>query len=95
MCVPTRVARQAYQSRLQTLRARVDPTFLFETLRVVEAHYRVDHQRGEMLLDALIVYLRAALPALETHSSSLAAELTRFLREQDHRRKDDPSAEQP
>ena len=72
----TRVARQAYEARLQTLRARVDPRFLFETLGAVEAYYAADQQRGEVLLDALIVYLRAALPTLEDDASSLAAEIT-------------------
>ena len=72
----TRVARQAYESRLQTLRARVDPTFLFETLGIVEAHYASSRRKGEALLDALIVYLRAALPSLDEDASSLSAELT-------------------
>jgi len=70
-----RVAREAYQARLVALQARVEPRFLFETLSDVEVFYEKDAELGARVLDDLIAYLRAALPALEDTSSTLDAEL--------------------
>ncbi|MFO1323770.1 MAG: histidine kinase [Burkholderiales bacterium] len=72
----SRLSREAYEARLQALQARVEPQFLFDTLAAVEALYASDPQVGQRLLDDLIVYLRAALPALDEPSSLLTVELT-------------------
>ena len=70
-----RVARQTYESRLQTMQARVEPQFLFDTLGDIERIYEADPVAAEQMLDDLIVYLRAALPSLREPSSTLATEL--------------------
>jgi LytS/YehU family sensor histidine kinase len=70
-----RVARQTYESRLQTMQARVEPQFLFDTLNEVERLYESQPRVAEQMLDDLIVYLRAALPSLRERSSTLATEL--------------------
>lgn len=70
-----RVARQTLEARLVALQARVEPRFLFETLSDVERLYDEDASRGAKVLDQLIVYLRALLPAIEASSSTLAVEL--------------------
>jgi Histidine kinase len=71
-----RVARESYEARLAAMQARVEPRFLFETLSDVEVLYERDAELGARVLDDLIVYLRAALPAIEDTSSTLDAELT-------------------
>jgi hypothetical protein len=70
-----RVARESYEARLVAMQARVEPRFLFETLSDVEVLYQRDAELGARVLDDLIVYLRAALPAIEDTSSTLDAEL--------------------
>ena len=70
-----RYARRAYEARLVALQARVEPRFLFDTLADVEALYDRDSALGARVLDDLIVHLRAALPAIEESTSSLAVEL--------------------
>jgi Histidine kinase len=69
-----RLARRAFEARLQAMQARVEPQFLFNTLAQVERLYEVDADRADRMLDDLIVYLRAALPQLRETTSSLARE---------------------
>jgi hypothetical protein len=71
----SRLARRAYEVKLAALQARVEPRFLFDTLSDVEKLYERDTTAGARMLDELIVYLRAALPAAQGASSSLRAEL--------------------
>jgi LytS/YehU family sensor histidine kinase len=71
----SRVARQAFEERLAALQARIEPAFLFETLRDIERSYEVDPLTGARMLDRLIAYLRAALPRRETAATSLRAEI--------------------
>ncbi len=59
-----RVEKHLRESRLQALQARVDPQFLSATLREVQRLYRPHSARSDAMLDALIRYLRAALPRL-------------------------------
>jgi LytS/YehU family sensor histidine kinase len=70
-----RFAREAYEARLVALQARVEPRFLFETLADAERLYECDNELGARVLDDLIVHLRAALPAIEATSSTLAVEM--------------------
>jgi len=71
-----RFARLAFEARLAALQARVEPRFLFETLSEIERLYERNAALGAKVLDELIVYLRAALPAIEEDASStLGAEL--------------------
>ncbi|MEO8506331.1 MAG: histidine kinase [Betaproteobacteria bacterium] len=68
-------ARRAYEARLVALQARIEPRFLFDTLADVETLYDRQPALGARVLDDLIVHLRAALPAIEESTSSLAVEL--------------------
>jgi hypothetical protein len=70
-----KVARDTYESRLRMAQARVDPQFLFDTLRQVQALYAADFAAAQALLDDLILFLRRALPAIDSPTSSVAAEV--------------------
>lgn len=70
----TRAARNVVQTRLQALQARVEPQFLFDTLARVKQLYERDAAKGELTLDALIAYLRIAMPQLRQPGSTLARE---------------------
>lgn len=71
----TRLARQSYESRLQAMQARIEPQFLFETLRDAARVYENDTQAGERILDDLIVYLRGVLPRTGDAGSTAAMEI--------------------
>jgi hypothetical protein len=70
----TREARNVLQTRLQALQARVEPQFLFDTLARVKQLYDRDFGKGEATLDALIAYLRMAMPQMRQPGSTLARE---------------------
>ena len=70
----TRASRDVLQTRLQALQARVEPQFLFETLARVKLQYDRDPAQGETTLDALIAYLRMAMPEMRRAGSNLARE---------------------
>ena len=53
--------RQFAQTKLAQLEARVDPTYLFQTLARLEALYVEDPPAADALLDELITFLRSAL----------------------------------
>jgi len=59
-----RRARQRAELRLTVLQAQVEPHFLFNTLASVRSLVRQDPQRAEATIDALVGYLRAAIPRL-------------------------------
>lgn len=69
-----RIARRAFESRLHALQARIEPQFLFDTLRQVEELYETDAALAERMLDDLIVYLRAALPKVDDPDSTVGTE---------------------
>jgi len=69
------LARQTLESKLQTMQARVEPEFLFDTLVEVQQLYETDVRRADRILDQLIVYLRAALPQLHDATSTLGKEV--------------------
>jgi hypothetical protein len=78
-----RSQRRMLESRLQALQARVEPQFLFGTLKEVQRRCDIDPAQGNRMLDDLIVYLRAALPELRDPGSTLGQELrlaTAYLR---------------
>jgi hypothetical protein len=61
--------KQSIESDLQAMQARIEPQFLFDTLTQVNILYARDHSAGERLLDALIAYLRAAMPKMRETST--------------------------
>lgn len=63
--------RRAATQRLHSTQAAVDPPFLFATLHDIEAAFLADPARADRMLDALIRYLRAALPAACDHGCTL------------------------
>jgi LytS/YehU family sensor histidine kinase len=67
-------SREVLATRLAAMQARVEPQFLLGTLGQVEALYDRDPQGGDRMLDALIVYLRTALPQLRSEGSTLEGE---------------------
>lgn len=66
--------RQVVEGDLRAMQGRVDPELLFDTLLHVERVYAQDVQAGQDALDALIRFLRAALPGDPTASTTLAGE---------------------
>lgn len=70
-----RLARHAFEARLQAMQARVEPQFLFNTLTQVERLYESDAKLADRMLDDLIVYLRAALPQLRETTSTVSREI--------------------
>ena len=70
-----RRSKQALESRLQAMQARVEPRFLFNTLAQVEQLYRDDPPLAARMLDELIAYLRAAMPKMRDTASTVGQEV--------------------
>jgi len=58
------------EATLGSLRARVDPEFVFETLSKLEALYEADPSGADRLLEELIAFLRSALADIQASSAS-------------------------
>jgi hypothetical protein len=67
--------RRFVQIDLQAVQARIDPALLFDMLDAVKLAYATDPPRAEHLLDELIAFLRASLPRIRAHTSSVAREI--------------------
>lgn len=67
--------RHMVEADLRAMQARVEPELLFAALGAVDQGYARNVETGERALDALIAYLRAALPAEPGSTSTVAAEL--------------------
>jgi len=67
--------RQTTEAHLQSLRAQIEPHFLFNTLANVHRLYRTDPQLGRTMLVDYIGYLRAALPQMRSDETTLGQEL--------------------
>src|SRR5439155_11582116 len=67
--------RSVLEGDLRAMQARVDPDLLFDTLLAVDRAYARSTRSGEEALDALIGFLRAALPAEAAVTSSVPSEL--------------------
>lgn len=67
--------RRSIESDLQAMQARIEPRFLFNTLSQVKHLYARDAALGAQVLDALIAYLRAAMPKMRGTSSTVEQEL--------------------
>ena len=68
------LARQAVEAELKLMQAQVEPHFLFNTLASVQYLTETDPPEANRLLGHLVAYLRAALPQLRAHSSTLGRE---------------------
>ncbi|HEY5900086.1 MAG TPA: histidine kinase [Burkholderiales bacterium] len=67
--------RRLVEADLRAMQARVEPDLLFAALPAIDRAYEQSVERGERALDALIAFLRAALPAEASATSTVAAEL--------------------
>ena len=67
--------RNVVEADLRAMQARVEPELLFAALRAVDEAYARNVEEGERALDALIAFLRAALPSEPGSTSTVAAEL--------------------
>jgi hypothetical protein len=65
---------QVQEAQLQLLQAQIEPHFLFNTLANVRRLYRTQPSAGAIMIDNLMVYLRAALPQVRRSVSTLAEE---------------------
>jgi signal transduction histidine kinase len=68
--------RLAAESELRMLRAQIEPHMLFNTLANLRSLIDDDQRKAHAMLDQLIVYLRSALSASRTETTSLHAEFT-------------------
>jgi hypothetical protein len=67
--------RQWAETRLQTLRAQLEPHFLFNTLANIRQLFRTEPERGRRMLASFVAYLRAALPQLRHDETTLGREV--------------------
>jgi hypothetical protein len=70
----TEASREVLASRLAAMQAQVEPKLLLGTLRQIEALYDCDVDAGAKMLNALISYLRTALPKLRGERTTLGSE---------------------
>jgi hypothetical protein len=63
------------EARLRMLQSRIDPALLFGMLERVRSLYETAPERAEMLLEELIVFLRAVLPRLHSATSTVSQEI--------------------
>jgi len=66
---------QQMEAQVSALNAQIEPHFLFNTLANVKRLYETTPNRGRDMLVSLIAYLRAALPSMRQHESTLGQEL--------------------
>jgi len=67
--------RQMTEACLQTLRAQIEPHFLFNTLANVHRLYQTDPGQGRKMLANFVAYLRAALPQMRSDETTLTQEV--------------------
>ena len=58
--------RSLLAAQLMAANAQVDPAFVLRTLDDVERAYVIDPERGDVLLDEFIAYLRNAIPRMRS-----------------------------
>ena len=66
---------QTLEARLNSMKARVDPEFLFDVIAHAELRYGEDIEAGERLLEALIEFLRNTLPRRADSRAALGSEV--------------------
>jgi hypothetical protein len=67
--------RRLLAEQLTGTQALVEPALLFDTLRLVEELFERNAEAAQRLLDALIAYLRAALPAADDSGSTVGQQI--------------------
>ncbi|HJQ64713.1 MAG TPA: histidine kinase, partial [Burkholderiales bacterium] len=69
------IDRRMTEARLESLRAQIEPHFLFNTLANIRELYRTEPGRGRKLLRNFVAYLRAALPRMRDDETTLEQEV--------------------
>jgi hypothetical protein len=72
----SQVQKRRLTEELRTAQASLDPDFLFATLAEVDRRFSSEPQVAQRLLDALIRYLRAALPPKDEAIGTLGQQVT-------------------
>jgi sensor histidine kinase YesM len=67
--------RRMAEARLQTLRAQIEPHFLFNTLANIHRLHQTDAWLGRKVLANFVTYLRAALPQMRGDETTLRQEV--------------------
>ena len=67
--------RQMTEARLQSLRAQIEPHFVFNTLANIHRLYQTDPGRGRSMLANFLSYLRAVLPQMRHDETTLRQEV--------------------
>ncbi len=67
--------RRVSDARLRLLQAQVEPHFLFNTLANVQALVDSGSPQASKVLNSLIAYLRAAVPRMQSQSTTLQSEV--------------------
>ena len=62
-------------AQAEVLEGRVDPTLMLRTIVALRDAYATDRARAENILDALVAFLRMAMPAVRSGRSTLLGEL--------------------
>ena len=70
--------RLAVESQLRLLRAQLEPHMLFNTLANLRSLLRENADQAELMIDQLIMYLRSALAASRTESTTLSNEFAQL-----------------
>lgn len=76
--VRSEAQRLATESQLRMLRAQLEPHMLFNTLANLRSLLSEDPKQAEVMIDRLIIYLRSALAASRTESTTLSREFTQL-----------------
>jgi hypothetical protein len=71
----TRTAAMLNDAQLAAMKGRIDPDLLLRAMARVRALYAAERARAEALLDALVAFLRLAMPGVRGTHSSVDAEL--------------------
>jgi hypothetical protein len=66
--------KEVFEGELRAMQTRVDPDLLFDSLKDIDAAYATNPESGQSRLDALIRFLRAALPGRSTAIPTVAHE---------------------
>jgi signal transduction histidine kinase len=67
--------KQLAEIRLQSLKAQIEPHFIFNTIAHLKSMIATDPKSAERMADELSDFLRASLQALRNDSSTVAAEM--------------------
>lgn len=76
--VRSEAQRLAVESQLRMLRAQLEPHMLFNTLANLRSLVSEDPKQAEVMIDRLIIYLRSALAASRTESTTLNREFNQL-----------------